>query len=195
MRVLPPAAPKIIPRLLSGRKCSGVSNRACSVGFASCETLGVHFIRHPCLTRKLRVLPPAAPKIIPRLLSGRKCSGVSNRACSVGFASCETLGVHFIRHPCLTRKLRVLPPAAPKIIPRLLSGRKCGGVVELRSLGSARPCADFVRPLSCILARPAQREFAPPAPKKQGYACLGIALLFWCRWRGSNPHGIATNGF
>ena len=33
---------------------------------------------------------------------------------SVGFASCETLGVHFIRHPCLTRKMRVLPPAAPK---------------------------------------------------------------------------------
>ena len=41
-----------------------------SVGFASCETLGVHFIRHPCLTRKMRVLPPAAPKIIPRSLSG-----------------------------------------------------------------------------------------------------------------------------
>ena len=130
------------------------------------KTLGVHFIRHPCLTRKLRVLAPAAPKIIPRLLSGRKCSGMSNcgrwgrivrnfwqalsrilafavvwvgaslrRLCataivhplhvyerSVGFASCETLGVHFIRHPCLTRKLRVLAPAAPKIIPRLLSG-------------------------------------------------------------------------
>ena len=120
------------------------------------KTLGVHFIRHPCLTRKLRVLPPAAPKIISRLLSGRKCSGVVEscllcwfrivrnfgqalsrilafavvwvgaslrRLCataivhplhvyerSVGFASCETLGVHFIRHPCLTRKLRVLPP-------------------------------------------------------------------------------------
>ena len=130
------------------------------------KTLGVHSIRHPCLTRKLRVLAPAAPKIIPRLLSGRKCSGMSNcgrwgrivrnfwqalsrilafavvwvgaslrRLCataivhplhvyerSVGFASCETLGVHFIRHPCLTRKLRVLAPAAPKIIPRLLSG-------------------------------------------------------------------------
>ena len=42
------------------------------------KTLGVHFIRHPCLTRKLRVLAPAAPKIIPRLLSGRKCSGMSN---------------------------------------------------------------------------------------------------------------------
>ena len=49
--------------------------------------------------------------------------------------------------------MRVLPPAAPKIIPRLLSERKCGGVVELRSLGSVRPCADSVRPLSCILAR------------------------------------------
>ena len=144
-----------------------------------CETLGVHFIRHPCLTRKLRVLPPAAPKIIPRLLSGRKCSGVvescllcwfrivrnfgqalsrilafavvwvaasvhrqpfvplhrATALCGCLYASmhndfvrplscilctfmnallvshpCETLGVHFIRHPCLTRKLRVLPP-------------------------------------------------------------------------------------
>ena len=154
------------------------------------KTLGVHFIRHPCLTRKLRVLPPAAPKIIPRLLSGRKCSGVvelrslgSARPCAdfvhrhraslhVVLAllvshPCETLGVHFIRHPCLTRKLRVLPPAAPKIIPRLLSGRKCSGVVELRSLGSARPCADFVRPPSCIHARPASCGFShPPTHKK-----------------------------
>ena len=80
---------------------------------------------------------------------------------------CETLGVHFIRHPCLTRKLRVLPPPAPKIIPRLLSGRKCSGVVELRSLGSARPCADFVRPPSCIHARPASCGFShPPTHKK-----------------------------
>ena len=59
----------------------------------------------------------------------------------------------------------------------------------------AASCSDSVRPLSCILARPAQCEFAPQHQKKQGYACLGIALLFWCRWRGSNPHGIATNGF
>ena len=65
-----------------------------SVGFASCETLGVHFIRHPCLTRKLRVLAPAAPKIIPRLLSGENCgwAGLSNCACSVGFASLRNLG-------------------------------------------------------------------------------------------------------
>ena len=182
------------------------------------KTLGVHFIRHPCLTRKLRVLAPAAPKIIPRLLSGRKCSGMSNcgrwgrivrnfwqalsrilafavvwvgaslrRLCataivhplhvyerSVGFASCETLGVHFIRHPCLTRKLRVLAPAAPKsrAMPVCgsgsgagLSNRACSvgfascetlgkhyhASLRLRSLGSARPCADSVRQPSCIL--------------------------------------------
>ena len=241
------------------------------------KTLGVHFIRHPCLTRKLRVLPPAAPKIIPRLLSGRKCSGagLSNRACSVGFASClvSRLGCHIvwqlsaaafkhpclklwastITHPCTTRKLRVLAPAAPKIIPRLLSGRKCSevcqnavvgvgaslrrlcataivhpctfmnalwalrpckafgrsfykasmpyphsassppstkksrampvcgsgsvaGFVKMRSLGSARPCADFVRPLSRILAfavvgvgaslRDPHSAGSPPSTKK-----------------------------
>ncbi len=166
-----------------------------------CETLGVHFIRHPCLTRKLRVLPPAAPKnntplverakvwrgvelrsfgslhraatlcdrhrasmhVVLALLvshpcetlgkhyhaslrlwsfgSARPCADshlcrcIVQRLCvavfmhpcittlcdryraslhvyerSVGFASCETPGVHFIRPPCLTRKLRVLPP-------------------------------------------------------------------------------------
>ncbi len=108
---------------------------------------------------------------------------------------CETLGVHFIRHPCLTRKLRVLPPAAPKIIPRLLSGRKCSGVSNCGRLGRCivqRLCATaIVHPCTTrtVRVRP------PHHQKKQGYACLGIALLFWCRWRGSNPHGIATNGF
>ena len=74
---------------------------------------------------------------------------------SVGFASCETLGVHFIRHPCLTRKMRVFPPAAPKNNTPLIELAKVwrGGIVEMRSFGSLRPCSDFVRPLSCILAR------------------------------------------
>ena len=65
---------------------------------------------------------------------------------------CETLGVHFIRHPCLTRKLRVLPPAAPKIIPRLLSGRKCSGVVESCLLCWFRIVRNFGQALSRILA-------------------------------------------
>ena len=46
------------------------------------------------------VTPPSlrpVPKIIPRSMSERKCggAGLSNRACSVGFASCETLGKHY----------------------------------------------------------------------------------------------------
>ena len=46
---------------------------------------------------------------------------LARRACSVGFASCETWGKHY--HASL----------------------------RLRSFGSARPCADSVRPPSCIL--------------------------------------------
>ena len=65
-----------------------------------CETLGVHFIRHPCLTRKLRVLPPPAPKIIPRLLSGRKCSGVSN---------CGRLGRRVLAPTLCARHLASMP--------------------------------------------------------------------------------------
>ena len=93
------------------------------------KTLGVHFIRHPCLTRKLRVLAPAAPKsrAMPVCGSGSG-AGLSNRACSVGFASCETLGKHY--HASL----------------------------RLRSLGSARPCADSVRQPSCILLHVYERS-------------------------------------
>ena len=78
-----------------------------------CETLGVHFIRHPCLTRKLRVLPPAAPKIIPRLLSGRKCSGVSNCG-RLGRCIVQRLCATAIVHPCTTRTVRVRPPITKK---------------------------------------------------------------------------------
>ena len=170
----------------------------------------------------MRVLPPAAPKIIPRLLSGRKCSGagLSNRACSVGFASClvSRLGCHIvwqlsaaafkhpclklwastITHPCTTRKLRVLAPAAPKIIPRLLSGRKCSEVCQNAVVGVGaslrRLCATAItHPCVCgrwgrrILARPAQCGFSPQHQKKQGYACLGITLLFLVPMAGVEP--------
>ena len=58
--------------------------------------LGASTIVHPCTTRKLRVLAPAAPKsrAMPVCGSGSG-AGLSNRACSVGFASCETLGKHY----------------------------------------------------------------------------------------------------
>ena len=60
----------------------------------------------------------------------------------------------------------------------------------------AASCSDFVRPPSCILARPASCGFShPTAHKKRRPYPKGTVFAFWCRWRGSNPHGIATNGF
>ncbi len=92
--------------------------------------------------------------------------------------------------------------------------------VPLRSFGSARPCADSVRPPSCILCtfmnalwalRPCKafgRSFykaSVPYPQVAGSPThqhiknvtplIEWGYTFWCRWRGSNPHGIATNGF
>ena len=129
----------------------------------------------------------------------------------------KTLGVHFIRHPCLTRTVRVRTPITKNNTP-LLSWRKCSGVVESCLLCWFRIVRNFGQALSRILAfavvwvgaslrrlcataivHPCTtrtvRVRTPQHQKKQGYACLGITLLFWCRWRGSNPHGIATNGF
>ena len=84
---------------MSRRKCGGVLETRSFVVAASLQRLCVTAIAHPCAFT-LALL-------------------VSHRA---------KLGASIIAHPCATRKLRVLPPAAPKTIPRLLSGRKCGGV-------------------------------------------------------------------
>ena len=61
------------------------------------KPLGVHFIRHPCLTRTVRVRPPAPKKAGLCLFVITKCggAGLSKCACSVGFASCETLCKHY----------------------------------------------------------------------------------------------------
>ena len=73
-----------------------------------CETLGKHY--HASL--RLRSLGSARPCAdFVRPLSCILCTFMNALLVS---HPCETLGVHFIRHPCLTRKLRVLPPAAPK---------------------------------------------------------------------------------
>ena len=99
----------------------------------------------------------------------------------------KTLGVHFIRHPCLTRKLRVLAPAAPKIIPRSLSGRKCSGASNCGRWGRCivqRLCATaIVHPCTTRTVR----VRTPQHQKKQGYACLGIALLFLVPMAGVEP--------
>ena len=65
----------------------------------------------------------------------------------------KTLGVHFIRHPCLTRTVRVRPRHQKSRAMPVCDNGSVSGFVKMRSLGSARPCADSGRPLSCILAR------------------------------------------
>ena len=65
-----------------------------------------------------------------------------------------------------------------------MSGRKCSGVVELRSLGSVRPCADSVRPLSCILARRAC-SFGFASLRNFGQA-LSRILAFAVVWVGAS---------
>ena len=146
-----------------------LARRACSVGFVSCETLGKHY--HASL--RLRSFGSARPCAdFARPPSCILCTFMNALLVS---HPCETLGVHFIRHPCLTRKLRVLAPAAPKkaglylfvvvkvgrgcrIVLALLVSHPCETLgkhyhasLRLRSFGSARPCADFARPPSCIL--------------------------------------------
>ena len=161
------------------------------------KTLGIHFIRHPCLTRTVRVRPPAAPKNSTPLASGRKCGGAGCRIAVVWVgASLRRLCATAIVHPCTTRTVRASPPSTKKAGLCLFVITKCSGAgCRNAVVWVAASCSDFVRPLSCIHCTTRTVRVRPPAPKKQDYACLGIALLFWCRWRGSNPHGIATNGF
>ena len=78
----------------------------------------------------------------------------------------KPLSVHFIRHPCLTRTVRVRPPSTKKAGLCLFVAVEVGRGVELRSFGSARPCADSVRPPSCIHARPAKCGFSLPPHQK-----------------------------
>ena len=108
---------------------------------------------------------------------------------SVGFASClvSRLGCHIVwqlsaadfKHPCL--KLWALfykasmpyphsasshPPAPKKAGLCLFVVVEVGRGCRIAVVGVAASCSDSVRPPSCILARPAQCEFAPPSTKK-----------------------------
>ena len=97
------------------------------------KTLGVHFIRHPCLTRKLRVLAPAAPKsrAMPVCGSGSG-AGLSNRACSVGFASL---------------------PRQPFGLPHLcIDSHLCRCICASTAICAVASCNGFVWLSLCILA-------------------------------------------
>ena len=75
------------------------------------QRLCVAVFMHPCITALCGCLYASLHNDFVRPLSCILCTFMNALLVS---HPCETLGVHFIRHPCLTRKLRVLPPAAPK---------------------------------------------------------------------------------
>ena len=120
-------------------------------------------IVHPCTTRTVRVRPPAPKKAGLCLFVITKCggAGLSKCACSVGFASCETWGKHY------------------------------RASLRLRSFGSLRPCSDFVRPLSCILARPTKCGFSHPPTHKKCNPTVEWAKV----WRGGVSKRACSVGF
>ena len=152
------------------------------------KTLGVHFIRHPCLTRKLRVLAPAAPKIIPRLLSGRKCSGMSNCGRwgrivrNFGQALSRILAFAVVWVGASLRRL-----CATAIVHPLHVYERSVGFASLRNSGRSFYKASV--PYPQVAGSPTHQHIKNVTP------LIEWGYTFWCRWRGSNPHGIATNGF
>ena len=178
---------------------AGLSNRACSVGFASCETLGKHYhaslrLRsfgslHLCIDSHLCRCICASTAIcavasvhrqpfVPlhlcndshlcRCIVQRLCVAVFMHPCITTLCGCLYASLHndFVRPPsCI---LCTFMNALWALRPCKAFGRSFyKASVPLRSFGSARPCADSVRPLSCIHARPASCGFShPPTHKK-----------------------------
>ena len=155
----------------------------------------------------MRVLAPAAPKIIPRLLSGENCgwAGLSNCACSVGFASLRNFGqalsrilafaVVWVAASVHRQPFAPLHLCIDSHLCRCIVQRLCVAVFMHPCITALCGCLyaalhnDFVRPLSCILARPAPCEFAPQHQKiiprlLSGRKCSGVVescLLCWFR--------------
>ena len=91
-----------------------------SVGFASCKAFGRSFYKASVPYPHSASSPPSTKKAGLCLFVITKCgeAGVSNRACSVGFASCETWGKHYraslhdphsASSPPSTKKSRAMP--------------------------------------------------------------------------------------
>ena len=177
-------APKIAPHSMSERKCGGGCRIAVVGVGASLRRLCATAIVHPCTScllcwfRIVRNLGQALSRIL-------------------AFAAIW-VGASVHRQP---------------FVPLHRATALCGCLYA--SLHS-----DSVRPLSCILCtfmnalwalRPCKasgRSFykaSVPYPQVAGSPThqhiksvtplIEWGYTFWCRWRGSNPHGIATNGF
>ena len=131
-----------------------------------------------------------------RCIVQRLCVAVFMHPCITTLCGCLYASLHndFVRPPsCI---LCTFMNALWALRPCKAFGRSFyKASVPLRSFGSLHRAATLCDRYRASLHDPHSASSPPQHQKKQGYACLGIALLFWCRWRGSNPHGIATSGF
>ena len=134
---------------------------------------------HPCITtlgdryraslhvyeRSVRVRPPAPKNRAMPVCDSGSVAGLS-KCGRWGRCIVQRLCATAIVHPCTTRTVRVRPLGTKKAGLCLFVIVEVWRGVEMRSFGSLRPCSDFVRPLSCILARPAQCGFSLPPHQK-----------------------------
>ena len=128
-------------------------------------------------------LPPHQ-KIIPRLLSGRKCSGVVESCLLFWFgqALSRILAFAVVWVGASLRRL-----CATAIVHPLHVYERSVGFASLRNFGRSFYKASV--PYPQVACSPTHQYTKSVTPLNEwGYT-------FWCRWRGSNPHGIATNGF
>ncbi len=91
----------------------------------------------------------------------------------------KTLGVHFIRHPCLTRTVRVRPPAPKKAGLCLFVVAEVWRGVELRPFGSLHRAATLCDRYRASMHDPHSAS-SPPGTKKAGLCLFVVAEV----WRG-----------
>ena len=137
---------------------------------------------------------------------------LARRACSVGFASCETWGKHY--HASLRlRSLGSLHLCIDSHLCRCIVQRLCVAVfmhpcittlcdryraslhVYERSVGFAGRKASGRSFYKASVPYPQNAGSPTHQHIKSVTPLIEWGYTFWCRWRGSNPHGIATNGF
>ena len=105
----------------------------------------------------------------------------------------QRLCVAVFMHPCITTLCGCLYASLHNDFVRPLSCILC---TFMNALLALRPCKAFGRsfykasvPYPQVAGSPTHQHIKNVTP------LIEWGYTFWCRWRGSNPHGIATNGF
>ena len=140
---------------------------ACSAGFASCKTFGKQ-PKPPCFGRS----PNAGHQSLVSLhlcIDSHLCRCIVQRLCVAVFM-----------HPCITT-------LCDRYRASLHVYERSVGFASLRNFGRSFYKASM--PYPQVACSPTHQHTKSVTP------LIEWGYTFWCRWRGSNPHGIATNGF